>query len=321
MLKTLYSSVLNHLTEPLAHRVSRNVVDSIRDQGLVAAPAVPQLEVVPANTRIDLDYPTSVENAPRWGHGRPVHGRLSQLLDRTADEQSERFEALRALAPIANEIPELAADGDARPRWRNPMMAGLDGVLMGGMLAHGPRQYIEVGSGNSTKFARHFIQKLGLKTTITSIDPYPRAEIDGLCDEVLRTPVEAIAPSTFDRLEPGDVLFFDGSHRSFMNSDVTMMLLEVIPALKPGVIVGIHDIFWPEDYSLDWAPRYYSEQYVLGAWLVGAEDRVRVLFPTHAFRLRDTTGERLRTMAGVLGCPPDAFHGCSFWFTREHGNG
>lgn len=71
MLEPLYSSVLNHPPERLAPQVSRNVVESIRDQGLVA-PAAPPIDAVRARPRIDLDYPTSVQNAPRRGHGRTV---------------------------------------------------------------------------------------------------------------------------------------------------------------------------------------------------------------------------------------------------------
>jgi hypothetical protein len=59
----------------------------------------------------------------------------------------------------------------------------------------------------------------------------------------------------FDRLQAGDVLFLDGLHRGFMNSDVTGFMLDVLPRLRPGVLVYVHDIPLPWDYPdmfTDW---------------------------------------------------------------------
>jgi hypothetical protein len=74
----------------------------------------------------------------------------------------------------------------------------------------------------------------------------------------------------------GDVLFFDGSHRCLQNSDVTAFFLDVLPELPSGVIVGIHDIVLPNDYPSVWKDRYYSEQYILAAYLLGAQERVSI---------------------------------------------
>ena len=58
-------------------------------------------------------------------------------------------------------------------------------------------------------------------------------------------------------------MFVDNSHRSFMKLDVTVFFTEILPRLQPGVLVGIHDIFLPDDYPAHWDVRYYSEQYLL----------------------------------------------------------
>lgn len=55
----------------------------------------------------------------------------------------------------------------------------------------------------------------------------PRAEIDSLCDEIVRAPLEYADQSVFDALEPGDVVFCDGSHRVFENSDATVFMTEM----------------------------------------------------------------------------------------------
>ncbi len=128
-----------------------------------------------------------------------------------------------------------------------------------------PKRFVEVGSGDSTRSAsrRRSIRDHSLPTLITSIDPTPRAEIDKLCDFVIRKPLEEVELDVFDELGPGDFLFIDGSHRSFSNSDVTVAFLDVLPRLRAGVVVHFHDIFWPYDYPPEWADRYYSEQYLL----------------------------------------------------------
>ena len=119
--------------------------------------------------------------------------------------------------PDLRSIPAHAQTA-TEPAFLNSFLPGLDCVALYCLLAEPrPRLYLEVGSGNSTKFARFSIAANKLDTKIISIDPYPRAEIDGLCDEVIRCPVEEADLSLFDRLESNDVAFIDNSHRCFMN--------------------------------------------------------------------------------------------------------
>lgn len=172
-----------------------------------------------------------------------------------------------------------------------------DAVALYGMLFEfRPKKFVEVGSGYSTKFARRAVHEHSLRTRITSIDPAPRTEIDQLCDFVIRRPLEELDLSVFDELEPGDFLFIDSSHRTFSNSDVTVAFMDVLPRLKAGVVVDFHDIFWPYDYLPEWADRYYSEQYLLGSYLLGGgASKVKVLLP-NAFVVQD------RELAGI--CKP-----------------
>jgi hypothetical protein len=120
---------------------------------------------------------------------------------------------------------------------------------------------------HSTKFARRAIRDHGLPTRIVSIDPDPRDEIDALCDTAIRESLEQIDLNVVDELERGDIVFIDGSHHCFMNSDVTVFFLDILPRLKPGTLVQFHDLMLPYDYPLEWIERYYSEQYLLAAYL------------------------------------------------------
>ena len=122
----------------------------------------------------------------------------------------------------------------------------LDAVALYGFLAtNNPKRYFEIGSGHSTLFARQAIRDHQLQTTIISLDPTPRTDIDVIADVCYRTPLEDCNLSLFDELEERDILFMDGSHRVFVNTDTTVFFMEVLPAVRPGVLVQIHDIKLP----------------------------------------------------------------------------
>jgi hypothetical protein len=163
-----------------------------------------------------------------------------------------------------------------------------------------PKRYLEIGSGNSIQFVRRAIIDHGLDTTITSIDPNPSAECDALCDSVVRSALETTSPEVFNEVEAGDIVFFDGSHRSLMNSDVTVFFLEILPLLPKGALVHIHGVFLPDDYPPGWAQRLYSEQYLLAARLLAPDPGFDVVFPA-AYVLGDT--ELLSRTAEVWNHP------------------
>ena len=96
----------------------------------------------------------------------------------------------------------------------------------------------------------------------------------------------------FDELEAGDFLFFDGSHHTFMNSDVVTLWLDILPRLKPGVVVHIHDIFMPYDYPSDWVERHYTEQYLLAVALLAPRSAFDLVFASQ-FAMRDPELARL----------------------------
>jgi len=225
------------------------------------------------------DYP--VRPRPRWGHGLPAHPLLAMQLERERTAFSGLLQGFLAHREALHAIP-YARDptAPARPFWDNIWFSALDAAsLVALLLDRAPARYFEIGSGHSTMFARYAVNAGGLPTIITSLDPEPRAAIDALCDEVFRGSLEASDPRVFDTLMAGDVLFFDGSHRVFTNSDVTAFFFDVLPRLAPGVLVHIHDIFWPWDYPPSWNEHFYSEQYLLGAMLLSAQPPLHVVLP------------------------------------------
>jgi hypothetical protein len=266
---------------------------------------------------IRLNYPPSSRNAPRYTAGEP-HRPIRELLERGAERYAD---TLRGFGPCFDDlrrIPVDGADDGAEPYFANKLLSGIDCVSLYCFIAQfRPARYVEIGSGHSTRWARRCIRDRGLATTIVSIDPQPRVGIDCLCDEVIRRPLEEVDPRTFEALEANDVLFIDNSHRCFMNSDVSVCFLDLLPRLAPGVVVHLHDIFWPADYPADWSGLYYNEQYLLGTLLAHGAPGYEILLP-NAFvsgrpDLLDLLDPLWQTGSALRGVPRS---GAGFWMRR-----
>ncbi|HZM12183.1 MAG TPA: class I SAM-dependent methyltransferase [Candidatus Limnocylindrales bacterium] len=261
---------------------------------------------------IYLDYP--VNPVPRYGYGKPLHPELSGILASGSADYVRLLTDFLKFESNLLAIPVRQPKTSEEPCWVNKWLGGLDTfALYGFVAACNPAVYIEVGSGFSTKVVRRAIRDLSLSTRLVSIDPSPRAEIDRLCDEVIRQPLEDCDLSVFDCLGPGDIFFMDGSHRSFMNSDVTVFFLEILPRFKPEVFVHIHDIYLPFDYPPDRAYWYYSEQYLLAASLLAGHQGYDIVLPNNYISNTPEASSVLEPLwaspqlVGVSG------NGSSFW--------
>lgn len=135
-----------------------------------------------------------------------------------------------------------------------------------------PRNIIEVGSGYSSLITAQAAVKNG-NAPLTCIEPFP---LDFLVTgfpglrTLIRKKVEDIDLGFFSQLDSGDILFLDSSHTVKIGGDVNYLFLNILPRLKPGVIVHVHDIFFPFDYPRAWVLgecRFWSEQYLLQAFL------------------------------------------------------
>lgn len=232
-----------------------------------------------------IDYP--VEPAARYGYGKPPHPKLYDLIAKDRAGYKATLEKFREFNDLLLNIPMQPAS-PLEPSWVNKWLSPFDLASLYCLVSlNHPQHYLEVGSGVSTLVARRAVRDHELRTRIISIDPQPRAEIEPLCDTIIRQPLERVELAVFDQLAPGDILFIDSSHRVFTNSDVTVLFLDVLPRLQPGVLVHLHDIFLPYDYPPEWRDRYYSEQYLLAAMLLGQSSRFRIALP-NAFVSQDS---------------------------------
>ena len=258
-----------------------------------------------------FDYP--VTPRPR-SFARPGKDFFGDLMTASDDRVAALLREIGpSLAPLAN-LSEDETD-PSLPFWSNPWLPPLDGATLYGLIAtRRPSLYMEVGSGFSTKFARLAIRDHGLDTKIVSIDPQPRAEVDALCDEVVRAPYEEIDLDVLDRLGPGDMLFVDNSHRAFTNSDVTVFFTETLPYLRSGVIYGVHDTFIPHDYPPEWNDRFYAEQYLLMCYLAGGAGGDEILLGAHHVASSPHLLEHLLPSLPPTDTP---LVGGGFWLTRR----
>jgi predicted O-methyltransferase YrrM len=260
-----------------------------------------------------LDYKVNLQ--PRYGHGLPPHERLYKLIDEQRAAIRVWLEKAVSHRDVFQNIRDTNQEvNPERPAWNNGFLPGLDIILLYTIIAElKPRKYVEVGSGNSTKVA-HLAKRNGeLKTEIISIDPMPRAEIDQLATKVVRKPFEDVELNFFESLEAGDVVFIDNSHRILPNSDSTVFYLEVLPRLKPGVIVHIHDVYLPYDYPQFMCDRYYSEQYGLAMFMLANPSKYQTLLPNYFI---DQDPELSAVLAPIWDHPNlenVERHGGSFW--------
>jgi hypothetical protein len=138
-----------------------------------------------------------------------------------------------------------------------------------------PRRIIEIGSGCSTLVAMQAITKnqeidRAYSCKHICVEPYeaPWLEANGV--EVVRNKVEDLDLRFFSELDMNDILFIDSSHIIRPQGDVITEFLKILPTLKAGVIVHVHDIFTPKDYSraaIVGEVSFWNEQYLLEAFL------------------------------------------------------
>jgi predicted O-methyltransferase YrrM len=208
----------------------------------------------------------------------------------TTDEDAQRAEAWRGNTDItgidlrADAQLELAAK--LRPMWTvptstrydpdNPQYGAADAAVLKSMLLHErPPRILEVGSGYSTAIMLDAADETGMQ--ISCVEPYPdrlfgrlqpgdRQRID-----LQRVGAQDVPVERFASLEAGDVLFIDSTHVAKAGSDVIWLYLHVLPHVQPGVLVHIHDIFWPFEYPSEWLQQHrdWTELYLLRAMLTG----------------------------------------------------
>ena len=166
-----------------------------------------------------------------------------------------------------------------------------------------PSRIIEVGAGASTVEASRQIVASSIDCELIAIDPFPnRTEfevLESLDVTLLKLRVQEVKSELFQQLQPNDILFVDTSHCAKTGSDVLDIFFRVLPTLAPGVLIHVHDIFYPFEYPFEWIfgqTRSWNEIYFLRA-LLSYHSTLRVQLFNDLLYQSDPT--RLRSLLGV----------------------
>lgn len=235
---------------------------------------------VPDPRQFPADFWTKLSDLPGV---RIDLAKSCDLLRSLAAQFRPEYEALPAARP-----PEA-------PPWtyytHNDYYDDLDGYILYAMIRHfRPQRIIEIGSGNTTYLSAQAAERnradgSGHVCEITAIEPDPnhvlRSGFPGLTKLIPKN-VQDVPVSFFEELDENDILFIDSSHVVRTGSDALYEYLEILPRLRKGVLVHVHDIFLPREYPREWVldvNRYWTEQYLLQAFLA-FNDTFEVLLPT-----------------------------------------
>ena len=304
-------------------RNSRDALLADRDSFLMRVEPTAPVDAEAAEARIArTEGRLIITEYPYYPRSRPMETAAggARLQTRFHAEEDQYATTLRSIARhVGSLLCVLREQKDpSEPFWANDWFPPFDGASLYGLIAErAPHRYIEVGSGISTRFARRAIRDKDLRTRIVSIDPHPHTVIDALCDEVVRSRMEEVPRNFWEGIGPDDMLFVDNSHRSFPNSDVTVFFAEVLPALPPGTVWGLHDILLPWDYPETWSNRFYNEQYLLLAYLLGGANGDEIILPVKWA----SSQPLLHDILAPLWAREDLFrdvgtHGGCFWMQR-----
>lgn len=259
-------------------------------------------------------------NRDLW-QGRPLPAGIDWDMDR-------QLELLRRLTVHVPELADVPFDPpNSGPsttyHWNNNFWRGTDAVVQYGLLRHlQPARIVEIGCGwSSLLMARALAhnEQDGAKTaSVHQIEPYPRRELlstlptDWTLEETI---LQRASTTSIEALDDGDILFYDGSHVSRAASDVNWFLFEVLPRIRAGVWVHLHDIFWPSDYPESWIferGQTWNEQYVLQAFLMFNREFEVMLANSALFIERTAEAQAL-----LSGVDDEVGPGCSVWIRRR----
>jgi predicted O-methyltransferase YrrM len=152
-----------------------------------------------------------------------------------------------------------------------------------------PARIVEIGSGMSTFAISAAIRDGEISAKFTCIEPFLPTYLKNnllITNEVIESSLQDVPIEIFEQLSAGDILFIDSTHVARFDSDVVYEILEILPILKPGVIVHVHDIFFPDDYPIDWISKhryFWNEQYMLQAFL-SMNREFKIEIPIHAIK-------------------------------------
>lgn len=160
------------------------------------------------------------------------------------------------------------------------------------MLQFKPKNIIEIGSGHSSAIMLDVNERFfNNQIKFTFIEPFPEERLlkimrseDQIRNSIISEKAQAVNEDQFKILKENDILFIDSTHVSKVGSDVNYLLLEIFPILNPGILIHIHDIFFPFELPKHWILNnrwFWNENYLLHAFLLNNKDFEIVAFNSY----------------------------------------
>jgi predicted O-methyltransferase YrrM len=194
-----------------------------------------------------------------------------------------------------------------------------DAIVLYSLFRHfRPKRVIEIGSGFSSAAMLDISERfLGGSVRFTFIEPYADRLLELLrpadreAQTIVSRPVQEVPLAVFQALEAGDVLFIDSSHVLKIGSDVQHILFNVLPTVKPGVLVHFHDIHWPFEYRRETVlkGKTWNEAYAVRAFLQ-FNGSFEILY--HGQFIAEFHGDLIRAKLPLAAGDP----GVSLWIRR-----
>ena len=226
----------------------------------------------------------------------------------------EQLQLVNRLIPHYERLPFTEQRGKNRYYYDNRPFGHTDGVIYATLLLdRPPSRVIEIGSGYSSALLLDMNDLFfDRRIEATFIEPYPERlrslARPGDLDGTLRQQgLQSVEVEAFEELERGDILFIDSTHVSKLGSDVNYLFFEILPRLRSGVLVHIHDVFFPFEYPSKWISRgiAWNEDYLLRGFLQ-YNNKFRIVLFNHylSTRHRDLLADAM---------PMCSLEGGSFW--------
>jgi predicted O-methyltransferase YrrM len=285
------------------------------------------LNVVP-----EADYYSPLPVLEELVRTRPLWDKPSRMpgVEYDLDAMQEKYTSL--LKKFGGEIGGLPDHAECCAAGFGPGFPYIDGITLYCMIRDlKPKRYLEVGSGLSTYYCSLAAKANladGHPVEIHCIEPYPFEKLHSV-EGIRLTPrkVQGVDLSEFEKLEAGDVLFIDSSHSLKVGSDVAYLFMEIVPSLRDGVVIHVHDVNFPYNtpYPADqciflknW-PLYFNEAMVVQSFL--AFNKKYGLILSCPLLRHFCAGFVEQVVSSYQKKIPDSGSYSSCWFVKETADG
>jgi hypothetical protein len=231
-----------------------------------------------------------------------VNKRHQKLFDRSIREipgidirEKQQLNFLTKLSKHNSKLPySEGRDKSLRYHFNNTAYSYTDATVLFCLLNEiNPKRIIEIGSGHSSALMLDVNENFfNNSIDLTFIEPYPELLLslikpqDNSRFKLIGQNLSEVDNKIFSALGADDVLFVDSTHVSKIGSDVNQIIFDILPKLNRGVIVHIHDVFYPFEYPEEWVldTRAWNEDYMLRAFLHN-NNEYEILFFNHFMNL------------------------------------